>query len=183
MSKLKTILLLLIAALIVGCASQPQQPKEEPRVEKPVVQEQPAVQEQPVEAPPAEEKSAEPEKAPEPQQPETQNTQTDTTVYFAPNMYMIDTFTAHKLDSIAEQLKAKNVTKLKLVGHSAKLDSAREEEQLSLQRAIAVAQYFESIGAFDADSITIEADGATHPAGSHAEITQRKSNRRVELYY
>ena len=172
MSKLKVILLLLIAALIVGCASQPQKPKEEPQKEKPVVKEQPA------ETPPAEEKPVEPEKAPEPQQVEPQNTQTDTTVYFAPNMY-----TAHKLDSIAEQLKAKNVTKLKLVGHCAKLNSAREEEMLSLQRAIAVAQYFESIGAFDAESITIEANGATHPAGSHAEITLRKSNRRVELYY
>ena len=177
MSKLKVILLLLIAALIVGCASQPQKPKEEPQKEKPVVKEQPA------ETPPAEEKPVEPEKAPEPQQVEPQNTQTDTTVYFAPNMYMIDAFTAHKLDSIAEQLKAKNVTKLKLVGHCAKLNSAREEEMLSLQRAIAVAQYFESIGAFDAESITIEANGATHPAGSHAEITLRKSNRRVGLYY
>ena len=177
MSKLKAILLLGIAVLIVGCASQPQQPKEEPQKEQPVVQKQP------VEIIPAEEKPAEPEKAPEPQQAEPQNTQTDTTVYFAPNMYMIDAFTAHRLDSIAEQLKAKNVTKLKLVGHCAKLDSAREEEQLSLQRALAVAQYFESIGAFDAESITIEANGSTHPAGSHAEITLRKSNRRVEMFY
>lgn len=34
MSKLKGILLLLIAAIVMGCSSQPKQPKEEPVAEK-----------------------------------------------------------------------------------------------------------------------------------------------------
>lgn len=175
MSKLKGILLLLIAAIVIGCASQP---KQQPKKEKP------AEQTQQVEPTPAEEKPAEPEKAPEPpQQNETKNTDTETTVYFAPKMYKIDAFTAHKLDSIAEQLKAKDVTQIKIVGHCAKLDSAREEEKLSLQRALAVARYFESTGAFTAGNIAISAEGAEHPAGSHAEISERKHNRRVEIYY
>ena len=170
MSKLKGILLLLIAAIVMGCATQPQQPKEE----------KPVVKQQPVETAPAEEKPAEPEKAPEPQQ---QNTGTETTVYFAPKTYKIDTFTAHKLDSIAELLKAKDVTQIKIVGHCAKLDSTKEEEKLSLQRALAVARYFESTGAFTAGNMTISAEGAEHPEGSHAEISERKHNRRVEIYY
>ena len=175
MSKLKGILLLLIAAIVIGCASQP---KQQPKKEKP------AEQTQQVEPAPAEEKPAEPEKAPEaPQQNETKNTDTETTVYFAPKTYKIDAFTAHKLDSIAEQLKAKDVTQIKIVGHCAKLDSAREEEKLSLQRALAVARYFESTGAFTAGNIAISAEGAEHPAGSHAEISERKHNRRVEIYY
>ena len=175
MNKLKGILLLLISAIVMGCASQPkQQPKEET----------PAKQTQQVAPAPAEEKPAEPEKAPEPpQQNETKNTDTETTVYFAPKTYKIDTFTAHKLDSIAELLKAKNVTQIKIVGHCAKLDSTKEEEKLSLQRALAVARYFESTGAFTAGNITISAEGAEHPAGSHAEISERKRNRRVEIYY
>lgn len=175
MSKLKGILLLLIVAIVIGCASQP---KQQPKKEKP------AEQTQQVEPAPAEEKPAGPEKAPEPpQQNETKNTDTETTVYFAPKTYKIDAFTAHKLDSIAEQLKAKDVTQIKIVGHCAKLDSAREEEKLSLQRALAVARYFESTGAFTAGNIAISAEGAEHPAGSHAEISERKHNRRVEIYY
>ena len=175
MSKLKGILLLLIVAIVIGCASQP---KQQPKKEKP------AEQTQQVEPAPAEEKPAEPEKAPEPpQQNETKNTDTETTVYFAPKTYKIDAFTAHKLDSIAEQLKTKDVTQIKIVGHCAKLDSAREEEKLSLQRALAVARYFESTGAFTAGNIAISAEGAEHPAGSHAEISERKHNRRVEIYY
>ena len=175
MSKLKGILLLLIVAIVIGCASQP---KQQPKKEKP------AEQTQQVEPAPAEEKPAEPEKAPEPpQQNETKNTDTETTVYFAPKTYKIDAFTAHKLDSIAEQLKAKDVTQIKIVGHCAKLDSAREEEKLSLQRALAVARYFESTGAFTAGNIAISAEGAEHPAGSHAEISERKHNRRVAIYY
>ena len=175
MSKLKGILLLLIAAIVIGCASQP---KQQPKKEKP------AEQTQQVEPAPAEEKPAEPEKAPEPpQQNETKNTDTETTVYFAPKTYKIDAFTAHKLDSIAEQLKAKDVTQIKIVGHCAKLDNARDEEKLSLQRALAVARYFESTGAFTAGNIAISAEGAEHPAGSHAEISERKHNRRVEIYY
>ena len=173
MSKLQGILLLLIAAIVMGCASQPKQPKEE----KPVAQTQQA------ETAPAEEKPAEPEKAPEPQRNASNNTGTETTVYFAPHTYTIDTFTAHKLDGIAEQLKAKDVTQIRIVGHCAKLDSTKEEEKLSLHRALAVARYFESTGAFISNNMEVSAEGAEHPAGSHAEISERKNNRRVEIYY
>ena len=166
MSKLKGILLLLIAAIVMGCSSQPKQPKEEPVAEK-----------QQAETAPAEEKTA------KPQQDEKNSTGDETTVYFAPKTYKIDTFTAQKLDSIAELLKAKNVTQIKIVGHSAKMDSTKDEEKLSLQRALAVARYFESTGAFTADNMSVSAEGADHPAGSHAEISERKNNRRVEIYY
>ena len=167
MSKLKGILLLLIAAIVMGCTTQPKQPKEE----------KPAAETQQVENAPAEDKTA------EAQQNGKNNTDNETTVYFAPKAYKIDTFTAHKLDSIAELLKAKDVTQIKIVGHCAKLDSTKDEEKLSLQRALAVARYFESTGAFTADNMTVAAEGAQHPAGSHAEISERKHNRRVEIYY
>ena len=182
MSKLKGILLVLIAAIVMGCASQPQQPKEE----KPAVKQQPVEQAPVEEKLPAEEKPAEPEKVPEPQprQVESKNTgNAETTVYFAPNTYRIDTFTAHKLDDIAAQLIAKDVTQIKIVGHCAKLDSTKDEETLSLQRALAVARYFESTGVFTADNIAVSAEGTQQPAGSHAEISERKHNRRIEIYY
>ena len=166
MSKLKGILLLLIAAIVMGCSSQLKQPKEEPVAEK-----------QQAETAPAEEKTA------KPQQDEKNSTGDETTVYFAPKTYKIDTFTAQKLDSIAELLKAKNVTQIKIVGHSAKMDSTKDEEKLSLQRALAVARYFESTGAFTASNMTISAAGAEQPTGSHTDISERKHNRRVEIYY
>ena len=166
MSKLKGILLLLIAAIVMGCSSQPKQPKKEPVAEK-----------QQAETAPAEEKTA------KPQQDEKNSTGDETTVYFAPKTYKIDTFTAQKLDSIAELLKAKNVTQIKIVGHSAKMDSTKDEEKLSLQRALAVARYFESTGAFTASNMTISAAGAEQPTGSHTDISERKHNRRVEIYY
>ena len=166
MSKLKGILLLLIAAIVMGCSSQPKQPKEEPVAEK-----------QQAETAPAEEKTA------KLQQDEKNSTGDETTVYFAPKTYKIDTFTAQKLDSIAELLKAKNVTQIKIVGHSAKMDSTKDEEKLSLQRALAVARYFESTGAFTASNMTISAAGAEQPTGSHTDISERKHNRRVEIYY
>lgn len=166
MSKLKGILLLLIAAIVMGCSSQPKQPKEEPVAEK-----------QQAETAPAEEKTA------KPQQDEKNSTGDETTVYFASKTYKIDTFTAQKLDSIAELLKAKNVTQIKIVGHSAKMDSTKDEEKLSLQRALAVARYFESTGAFTASNMTISAAGAEQPTGSHTDISERKHNRRVEIYY
>ena len=166
MSKLKGILLLLIAAIVMGCSSQPKQPKEEPVAEK-----------QQAETAPAEEKTA------KPQQDEKNSTGDETTVYFAPKTYKIDTFTAQKLDSIAELLKAKNVTRIKIVGHSPKMDSTKDEEKLSLQRALAVARYFESTGAFTASNMTISAAGAEQPTGSHTDISERKHNRRVEIYY
>ena len=171
MSKLKGVLLLFVAAIVMGCASQPKQPTEEPQEETPVVQEQQA------EAAPAE------EQAPDARKDDGQNTSAETIVYFAPNAYTIDAFTARKLDGIAEQLKAKEVTKVTITGHSAKMDNARDEDRLSLQRAVAVARYFESIGAFDGSSMAIESAGATCPAGSHADIAERKHNRRVEIAY
>ena len=174
MSKLKGVLLLFVAAIVMGCASQPKQPTEEPQEETPVVQEQQVA---------AEEKPAEAEQAPEARKDDGQNTNAETTVYFAPNAYIIDAFTARKLDGIAEQLKAKEVTKVTITGHSAKMDNARDEDRLSLQRAVAVARYFESIGAFDGSSMAIESAGATCPAGSHADIAERKHNRRVEIAY
>nr|WP_256254715.1 OmpA family protein [Treponema phagedenis] len=157
-------LLLLVLPVFFACKSQPE-PKPEPVKKKP----QPVVQEQPI---------AEPQEAPvEEKEPETDGF----TVYFAPDTYVIDSFTAHKLDVIAEQLKAQNITHVKITGHSAKLDTAKAENKLSLQRAVAVAEYFRSIGLFDADSMELEGLGANEPAGSHAEITKRHYNRRVEI--
>ena len=138
-----------------------------------------------------EEKPAEPEKT---QEQEVVKEETDKkakeenmsddyyTVYFAPQSYQIDRFTAQILKEIGEDLKAKNVEKIVIYGHSAKLDSQKDEDRIALQRAIAVANYFQKMKLFDANSIIVEGKGAREPARSHSEITDRFKNRRVEIH-
>ena len=104
------------------------------------------------------------------------------TVYFAPQSYQIDRFTAQILKEIGEDLKAKNVEKIVIYGHSAKLDSQKDEDRIALQRAIAVASYFQKMKLFDANNIIVEGKGAREPARNHSEITDRFKNRRVEIH-
>lgn len=135
-----------------------------------------------------EEKPAEPEQTQEQEavKEETDKTadseDTSYTVYFASQSYQIDQFTAQRLKEIGEDLKAKNVKKIVVSGHSAKLDSQKEEDRIALQRAIAVASYFQKMKLFDANNIIVEGQGARKPARSHSEITDRFKNRRVEIH-
>lgn len=180
MKKRKGCILLLITVLIAGCNTTPPQPEQKPQEKKPVVQETQKPARQPEPVVPAKQEKKEPEA---PRQEEKNTVTTGFTVYFAPNMYTIDTFTAYELDKIAVALKNNKVKQIRIVGHTAKLNTVKAEEKLSMQRAIAVARYFQSIGLFDAADITVSAAAGTEPAGSHAEITERRNNRRVEIHY
>lgn len=160
MKKIRVLLLLLSVLFMFSCKSAPKQKEEKP-AEPEKTQEQEVVKEEPVK-------------------------KTDSkdyyTVYFAPQSYQIDQFTAQSLKKIAEDLKAKNVKKIVISGHSAKLDTQKDEDRIALQRAIAVANYFQKMKLFDANSIVVEGKGAREPAGSHSEITDRFKNRRVEIH-
>lgn len=170
MSKLKVLLFMLCALPFFSCKSAP---KQTAKAEQPKqAAEETKKTEQPVQAP----AEVEPEK-PEPAKPET----IDYTVYFPPLSYTVDRFTAQKLDGIGEALATRNVKRITVIGHSAKLDSEKDEERIAFKRAVAVAQYFQDTGLFDSESITIVGMGAKEPAASHNEITDRFKNRRVEI--
>ena len=160
MKKVRVLLLLLSVLFMFSCKSAPKQKEEKP-AEPEKTQEQEVVKEEPVK-------------------------KTDSkdyyTVYFAPQSYQIDQFTAQSLKKIAEDLKAKNVKKIVISGHSAKLDTQKDEDRIALQRAIAVASYFQKMKLFDANNIIVEGKGASEPARSHSEITDRFKNRRVEIH-
>ncbi|UTC82558.1 OmpA family protein [Treponema denticola] len=163
MKKVRVLLLLLSVLFMFSCKSAPKQKEEKPA-------EPEKTQEQVV-------KEETDKKANE------KNMSDDYyTVYFAPQSYQIDQFTAQILKEIGEDLKAKNVKKIVIYGHSAKLDSQKDEDRIALQRAIAVASYFQKMKLFDANNIIVEGKGAREPARSHSEITDRLKNRRVEIH-
>ena len=163
MKKVRVLLLLLSVLFMFSCKSAPKQKEEKP-AEPEKTQEQEVVKE-------------ETEKANEKNMPDDYYT-----VYFAPQSYQIDQFTAQILKEIGEDLKAKNVEKIVIYGHSAKLDSQKDEDRIALQRAIAVASYFQKMKLFDANNIIVEGKGAREPARNHSEITDRFKNRRVEIH-
>ena len=117
--------------------------------------------------------------------PEVKETSSEyvSTIYFAPKMYKIDAFTAAKLNLLAEEIRAQNPKTISVTGHSDKLNSEKEENDIALKRAIAVAEYFENTGLFDNPlvPITAEGAGAAKPAEKHEDITLRDKNRRVEI--
>ncbi|UTC67996.1 MULTISPECIES: OmpA family protein [unclassified Treponema] len=163
MKKVRVLLLLLSVLLLFSCKSAPKQEEKPAEPEK--VQEQEMVKEET-------DKKA-----------EQKDMQDDFyVIYFAPQSYQIDQFTAQRLKEISEDLKAKNVKKIVISGHSAKLDSQKDEDRIALQRAIAVAGYFQKMKLFDANSIIVEGKGAAEPARTHSEITERFKNRRVEIH-
>lgn len=164
MKKVRVLLLLLSVLFMFSCKSAPKQKEEKP-AEPEKTQEQEVVKEETD------------KKANEKNMPDDYYT-----VYFAPQSYQIDQFTAQILKEIGEDLKAKNVKKIVIYGHSAKLDSQKDEDRIALQRAIAVASYFQKMKLFDANNIIVEGKGAREPARSHSEITDRFKNRRVEIH-
>ena len=162
MNKLKVLLFMLCALPFFSCKSAPKQT---------------AKAEQPKQVAEETEQSVQTAVQAEPAKPET----IDYTVYFAPLSYTVDRFTAQKLDGIGEELASRNVKRITVTGHSAKLNSEKDEERIAFKRAVAVAQYFQDAGLFDSESITIVGMGAKEPAASHNEITDRFKNRRVEI--
>lgn len=168
MSKLKVLLLMLLVSLFFACKSapkaEPEKPAEEEKTEQVVQVQSTAVEE-------------EPEKPVESSQ---KREAASYTVYFAPRAYAIDSFTASKLDDIADTFTEQKVKKVIICGHSAKLNSKRDEDLIALQRAGAVGRYLQTKG-FSVEDITVEGKGADEPDGRHSEITDRFKNRRVEI--
>ncbi len=103
-------------------------------------------------------------------------------VFFAPESYQIDERTAAKLNLIINRVKMEGPISIKIVGHSAKLNGEKEEEKISLKRAIAVAEYLHRMGLIGNLKISrVEGVGAAKPLQPHSDITARSFNRRVEI--
>lgn len=151
--------ILSLSVFLFSCKSKPAQ---KPEAEKPpVVQEEAVVETAPV--------VSEPEK-------------TGEYVIVCPaNMKKIDPLMATKLDAIAEEIKTAKPQSITVVGHSAKLNSEREEELAAKREIELIVNYLESVEALYGIDVKVENKGASEPLASHNDITARDKNRRVVI--
>lgn len=66
-----------------------------------------------------------------------------------------------------------------VTGHTAKLDSEREEELAVNKQIQLIVEYLDSIGALDYTDVVVENKGASDPVADHSDISGRNQNRRV----
>jgi outer membrane protein OmpA-like peptidoglycan-associated protein len=102
-------------------------------------------------------------------------------VQFLPDSAQLMAVEQGKLDRIAEILKRYNSRDIEVAGHTALAGTAAGREQLSRERAGAVADYLIGKGTRSADRVIIRAYGAERPAASNATEEGRRRNRRVEI--
>jgi len=148
-------LMLSLSVILFSCKSQPKEKQaEKPAVVQPVVVE-PVVT-----------------------QPETKGVYT---VVCPANMKKIDPLMATKLNAIAEEIKATKPESITVVGHSAKLNSEREERLAAEREIKLIVDYLESVDALYGVNVKVENKGASEPLASHNDITVREQNRRVVI--
>jgi outer membrane protein OmpA-like peptidoglycan-associated protein len=102
-------------------------------------------------------------------------------IQFLPDSAHLMAVEQGKLDRIAEILKRYNSRDIEVAGHTALAGTAAGREQLSRERAGAVADYLIGKGTRSADRVIIRAYGAERPAASNATEEGRRRNRRVEI--
>ncbi len=84
------------------------------------------------------------------------------------------------LDKVADIVNRYTRTQIRIIGHTDNIGSAAYNQQLSLQRAQAVATYLESKGVSPQRLATVGM-GASQPRASNATAAGRQLNRRVEM--
>jgi outer membrane protein OmpA-like peptidoglycan-associated protein len=86
-----------------------------------------------------------------------------------------------KLDKIAEILGRYQDRDIQVGGHTALAGTAGGRQQLSRERAAAVADYFIKKGVRKEDRIVVRGYGADQPLGDNGTEAGRRRNRRVEI--
>jgi outer membrane protein OmpA-like peptidoglycan-associated protein len=89
--------------------------------------------------------------------------------------------TAKRLDGIALLLKGYESKKILIQGHTADVGDKKSQQDLSLKRAQAVADYFVRKGVLKAAQLVIEGKGSTVPLAPNDKDEGRAQNRRVEI--
>ncbi len=104
-------------------------------------------------------------------------------INFPPNSDALLPSEQDKVRRIAEILRKYPDRDIAVTGHTARAPGYTEQDyqDLSEQRARAVANYLLSLGARTADQITARGMGARAPIGDNSTDEGRKKNRRVEI--
>ena len=102
-------------------------------------------------------------------------------VHFAWDSAELDDEARTALDSIALRMKEHRGANLGLASHTDSTGTSPYNQQLSLRRAVAVADYLHAKGV-DKEALAISIEGANEPTSNNAHSKGRRENRRVELY-
>ncbi|MBU3743073.1 MAG: OmpA family protein [Sediminibacterium sp.] len=86
-----------------------------------------------------------------------------------------------KLEKIVQVLNQKPFSRLEIIGHTDAKGSAAYNQQLSEQRANAVANYLYTHLPLTAGKVTTFGQGATRPVATNQTAAGRTQNRRVEI--
>jgi len=89
--------------------------------------------------------------------------------------------TAKRLDAIAALLKGYEAKKILIQGHTADVGDKKSQQELSVKRAQAVADYYVRKGVLKASQLVIEGKGGTVPLAPNDKDEGRAKNRRVEI--
>ena len=107
--------------------------------------------------------------------PQAQNLQ----INFKPNSYDVDAASKANIERFARFLKAAPMYRVKIVGYSDSIGSAKKNKKLSLKRAQSVKQMLVDLGV-DPSRITAEGKGEANPIASNKTKEGRAKNRRIE---
>ena len=92
----------------------------------------------------------------------------------------MDKETTDYLDELAQALTDNPELKIKLVGHTDNVGSAKFNQRLSVNRAQTLKDYLVEKGV-DGERITSDGKGMTEPLNNNETEEDRAKNRRVEL--
>ncbi|MCG9576723.1 OmpA family protein [Vibrio tubiashii] len=84
------------------------------------------------------------------------------------------------LDTAFAQIDIESIVNIEVVGHTDSTGTASHNEKLSVDRAVAVANYLQALGV-KADTILVRGQGEMSPVASNATKIGRAANRRVEI--
>lgn len=99
---------------------------------------------------------------------------------FASGKATLQSTANEKLDKVADALKQQGDRRIEIVGYTDSTGSAERNQELSKQRAEAVASYLSSHGVAR-DKLTIDGRGSSDPVASNDTPEGRADNRRVEI--
>lgn len=102
-------------------------------------------------------------------------------IQFMPDSAYLMESEKHKLEKIAELLKAFPDNDLLVSGHTALSGTMESCQELSEKRAVAVSEYLQKLGVKDAYHIFTRGFGASKPIGDNSTESGMAKNRRVEI--
>jgi OmpA-OmpF porin, OOP family len=167
--------LLVAAAFVAGCATEPPKPEPKP-APPPAPKPAPPPDPKPV-PPPAAEK---PKPAPEKPKPVAEKVTFAADVLFDFDKAVIKAEGKSKLDDIANKVKGINLEVVIAIGHADSVGSDAYNQRLSVRRAESVKAYMVSKGT-EPNRVYTEGKGEKQPVANNKTADGRAKNRRVEI--